>query len=130
VDKLTEMAMMFKQRDNIVLYEITTAKVISIDPVVFKLSDKIFLSKEYNNLILSASIFKNYTRKIKVENLVSETDSVSDGGDGASSHKHNLTTFNGDLSYIEDGFKMGDEIIVIPLGNGSLWYAIDKGVRL
>ena len=130
VDKVTELAQLFKARDNPSLYEITTATVISISPVVFKISDKVFLSKEYNNLVLSASIFKDYTRKIKIENLVSETDSVSDGGTGASSHKHNLVKLEGDLKYAEEGFKKGDEILVIPISNGEMWYAIDKVVRL
>jgi len=91
VDKLTEMAMMFKQRDNIAPYDITTAKLISKTPLVLKLSEKLFLSKDYKNLILTETVY----------------------------NKILLDTTN-----------IGAEIIVIPLGNGSLWYAIDKVVRL
>jgi len=114
VDKITELAQLFKARDNPSLYEITTATVVSISPVVFKISDKIFLSKEYNNLILSASMFKN-TRKIKIENIVSSP---------------TITSLEGELNYTEDTFKENDEILVIPIGNGEMWYAIDKVRRL
>ena len=114
VDKITELAQLFKARDNPSLYEITTATVVSISPVVFKISDKIFLSKEYNNLILSASMFKS-TRKIKIENIVSSPI---------------ITSIEGELNYTEDTFKENDEILVIPIGNGEMWYAIDKVRRL
>lgn len=130
MDMITELAHLFKARDNVEPYDITTATVISISPVVFKLSDKIFLSAEYKNLVLSASIFKDYTRKVKIENLVSETNTVNDGGTGSTSHKHNLMTLDGTLKYVGEGFKVGDEILVIPIGNGEMWYAIDKVVRL
>ena len=91
MDKITELAIMFKERDNIAPYDITTAKLISKAPLVLKLSEKLFLSKEYGNLILSETIY----------------------------NKILLDTTN-----------IGIEIIVIPLVNGSMWYAIDKAVRL
>ena len=114
VDKITELAQLFKARDNPSSYEITTAKVISISPIVFKISDKIFLSKEYGNLVMSASMFKS-TRKIKIENITSSP---------------TITSIEGELSYTEDAFKENDEILVIPISNGEMWYAIDKVRRL
>ena len=91
MDKLTELALMFKERDNTPPYDITTAKLISKSPLVLKLSEKLFLSKEYENLVLSETVYNK---------ILLDTTSI------------------------------GIEIIVIPLGNGSLWYAIDKVVRL
>jgi len=91
MDKLTEFAHMFKARDNVQGYEITTATLISKNPIVLKLAEKIFLSKEYKNLVLTETIYN------KIQNVSTNT---------------------------------GIEILVIPLGNGNMWYAIDKVVRL
>jgi len=91
VDKITELAYMFKNRDNIAPYEVTTATLINKNPITLKLSEKIFLSKEYKNLILTETVYN------KIQNV--------------------------DMS-------IGIEILVIPIGNGEMWYAIDKVVRL
>lgn len=81
----TRIAMLFKERNNPNLMEITTAKVISTSPISLKVGEKIFLGREYNNLIITETVSKS-----------------------------SLTN--------------GDAVLVIPTGNGSLWYAIDKVV--
>ena len=91
MDKITELALLFKARDNISPFETTTAILIDKNPITLKLSEKVFLSKEYSNLILTETIYK----------------------------KIQLTDTN-----------IGTEIMVIPLSNGGMWYAIDKVVRL
>ncbi len=84
-DGYTRLAMLFKERNNPNLMEITTAKVISTSPISLKVGEKIFLGREYNNLIITETVSKS-----------------------------SLTN--------------GDVVLVIPTGNGSLWYAIDKVV--
>lgn len=84
-DGYTRLAMLFKERNNPSLMEITTAKVISTSPISLKVGEKIFLGREYNNLIITETVSKS-----------------------------SLTN--------------GDAVLVIPTGNGSLWYAIDKVV--
>lgn len=84
-DKLTELAILFKERDNSKGFDISTAIVVSTTPLVLKMSEKIFLSKEYNNLV--------------------------------------LTTATSNLN-------LSDEVLVCPIFNGQIWYAIDKVVRL
>lgn len=91
VDKMTEFAELFKARDNPSPYEITTAILISKNPLTLKLSEKVFLSKEYSNLILTENIYN------KIQDI-------------------NTT--------------IGTEIMVGPISNGEMWYAIDKVVRL
>ena len=91
MDKITELAHLFKARDNIKGYDITTATLINKNPITLKLAEKVFLSKAYSNLILTETIYN------KIQNVSTNT---------------------------------GIEILVIPLGNGNMWYAIDKVVRL
>lgn len=53
---LTELATFFKERDNKDFFGIQTAEVISINPIVMKLSEKVFLSKEYENLKIAEGL--------------------------------------------------------------------------
>ena len=91
MDKLTEFALLFKARDNVDTFGVTTATLISKSPIVLRLADKLFLSKEYSNLILTDNIYKK----------------IQDSSVGLNS-----------------------EILVVPISNGEMWYAIDKVVRL
>jgi len=91
LDKLTEFALLFKARDNVQVFETTTATLISKNPIVLRLADKLFLSKDYSNLILTENIYNK----------------IQDSSVGLSS-----------------------EILVVPISNGEMWYAIDKVVRL
>ena len=91
MDKLTEFAHMFKARDNIQGYEVTTATLINKNPITLKLGEKVFLSKEYKNLILTETIYNKV---------------------------------------LDINTSIGIEIMVVPLDNGEMWYAIDKVVRL
>lgn len=84
-DGYTGIATLFKERNNPSLMEITTSKVISTNPILLKVGEKIFLGREYNNLIITETVSKS--------SLIN-----------------------------------GDAVLVIPTGNGSLWYAIDKVV--
>lgn len=91
MDKVTELAMLFRDRDNLENFQISTAVLINKSPIVLKLSETVFLSKEYENLILSETI-------------------------------HN--------KIIDINTNVGTEVIVVPISSGSMWYAIDKVVRL
>ena len=91
MDKLTEFALLFKARDNVQAFETTTATLISKNPIVLRLADKLFLSKDYSNLILTENIYNK----------------IQDSSVGLNS-----------------------EILVVPISNGEMWYAIDKVVRL
>lgn len=107
MDKLTELAMLFKRCENPNNFDISTAVVISEYPVVLKMSDAVFLSKEYENLEISATLLKDYERKF-----------VLDGINQASN------SFAATLKASENDFKIGDSLIVVPMADGEVWYAL------
>ena len=124
MDKLSELAMHFKNRDNPTSFDISTALVVSINPIILKLSEKVFLSAEYNNLVISAHMLEGYKRKIDFTGISGGKTSIA----GSPSHEHDIVSLKGEVTFY-DGIKIGDEIIVVPISNGAMWYAIDKAVR-
>lgn len=125
-DRITELALLLKERDNPQSFDITTAIVIESEPLTLKTGNKIFLSKEYNNLVISASLLKNYSFNADFTHVSGQTTAVNDGGEGASTHLHDLQNFKATVRIRDNIFNVGDLIIVVPIADGNLWYAIDK----
>ena len=66
-DPITKLAKIFKERDNPFTFSISTAKVISKNPIVLKIQDKVFLSAEYGNLKMSKYLSDQFpSSEIKV----------------------------------------------------------------
>lgn len=129
-DGLTELAKMLKERDPKRPPSITTGIVVSPPPnPLIKLNDVIVL--DGNRLIFSSHLLAGYERRIKFK----ETDwgittEVNDGGQGARTHKHYVNLSNEDtLIEWTDTLIKGDEVILIPVQDGQLYYVIDKAVR-
>lgn len=128
-DGLTELAMLFKERDSKSPLSITTGLVVSVSPnPKIRLNDIIILEKD--NLVFASHLINGYERRLKFkESDWGKSTSVNDGGQGASSHIHYINLTNDDV-LIEwtDTFKKGDEVILIPVDD-QLYYVIDKAVR-
>jgi len=122
------IAPFLKERENKSTLGIMVGKVISISPYRIRIDEKIILEQE--DLVFSASLLKDYSREFIVENIVGNTNSVYDGGMGASSHSHSLTDLSGNIKYTLDLLLVNDEVIIIPTSNLDRWYVIDKVGRL
>lgn len=130
-DKITELASIFKERDNPNPFQAGTGIVIKENPLTLKVEESIFLSGEYNNVIWSKSILSGYKRDFLIDPVVGVTD-LRTGGSGESSysaHDHPYKApITGSIMWT-DNPKLGDEYIVIPIHNGNMWYVFDKVVR-
>lgn len=129
-DGLTELAMLFKERDRKESLSITTGTVVSPPPKPRIMLDEIILL-DSSNLVFASHLISGYERRLKFkESDWGITTLVNDGGQGASNHKHFVNLTNEDVP-IEwtDTLKKGDEVILIPVQDGQLYYVIDKVVR-
>ena len=77
-DKLTELAMLFKARDNPKNYEPCIGVVVQESPLVLKVEDKLFLSKEYNNVVWSSEILAGYKREFVIEVLPEDSENTGE----------------------------------------------------
>lgn len=57
MDNLTKLGNLFKERDNVTGDSVNSAKLINKNPITFKLNDKFFISKEFNNLKLTETAY-------------------------------------------------------------------------
>lgn len=130
-DKVTEFAMLFKERENPQTHQPCTAVVVNESPLVLKVENRLFLSKEYNNVCWSKSILAGYKRDFLIDPVNGDTANKS-GGTGMAefaSHSHDYKApITGSITWT-DNPKVGDEYIVIPISNGSMWYVFDKVVK-
>lgn len=129
-DGLTELARMIKQGEPKPSPSITTGIVISPPPdPQIQLNDVIVLGKE--NLIFAASIVNGYERHLKfIDTNCGSTSTVNDGGDNASDHSHGIEVINIDtLAQWTDTIKPGDEVILMPVVDGQMYYVLDKAVK-
>lgn len=129
-DGLTELAMLFKERDSKESLSITTGRVVSAPPEPRIMLDEVILL-DSSNLIFASHLISGYERRLKFKEVDwGTTTTVNDGGQGASSHKHFVNLTNEDV-LIEwtDTLKQGDEVILIPVQDGQLYYVMDKAVR-
>lgn len=141
MEGVSELAMLFKERDNKVYLGPQTGKVISPLPEIqIALGEKIILTKEH--LIIASHILKDYEREFSIEGDMQlsqanagETSTVSVGDHG--SHKHTVATLNINTGYKStgkikwtDSLKVDDEVILIPTANEQRYYVIDKVVKI
>lgn len=123
LQSISILAKMLKDRDNPQNFDIASAIVTKENPLEFKTADGIFISKQYNNMLISQSVLKGYRRKFIIDNVTGITET-------SQAHTHNLkANITGEIVW-DDNPKLGDEYIVIPLSSGSLWYIFDKVVRV
>ncbi|MCG3089126.1 DUF2577 family protein [Sporosarcina cyprini] len=122
-DGLTEFAKLFKDRDPKDVPSITTGIVESLPPEpVIRLSEKIAPDK--SQLIFASNLIAGYERHIKF------TDSNCGTTTTNSNHNHDIATLNIDtLMQWTDTLKIGDEVIVVPVADGQMYYVIDKAVK-
>ncbi|WP_432406724.1 DUF2577 family protein [Wukongibacter sp. M2B1] len=145
MDGISELARLFKDRENKLYLGPQTGRVISSFPnIKIKLGDKIVLDKKH--LIISEQLIKkrgrftlkaketvDYPGKITLEKLI-----PGDGENGDT-----IQTLDYDIADIQinridqteieikyDGLKVGDEVIMIPTTNEQKYYVIDKVVSL
>lgn len=129
-DGLTELALLLKQRNNNMPLSITTGKVVSPPPnPLIRLDDVILL--DGSNLIFASHLVNGYKRKIKFTDTdCGMTVSVNDGGQGASTHSHEIAEIHIDtMMEWTDTLQKDDEVILVPVSDGQLYYVIDKAVR-
>lgn len=122
-DGLTELAKMFKNNENKTTPSITTGIVEAVPPSpVIRISDIITLDK--TQLVFASSLISGYERNIKF----TDTDCGITTTDSA--HSHGIKMLNVDtLMQWTDTLKVGDEVSVIPVADGQLYYIMDKVVR-
>ncbi|WLR52470.1 DUF2577 domain-containing protein [Bacillus tianshenii] len=142
-DSITEFAKMFKERDNPVPSGIQIGEVLAPFPEIkIKLNEKVVLGKE--ELVFSESLLNTYKREVDIKGQIQlsdtdsgTTDSVNDGGQGASSHSHTIRTLDVDTAYtakaellFTDTLVAGDSVIIFPAADEQTYYVMDKAVRL
>lgn len=129
-DGITELAKMLKEREPKPTLSMTTGIVLSPPPTPkIRLNDVIVLKKE--QLIFAASVLDGYGRKLKfLDADWGLTSTVSDGGRDASPHNHtvNLAAEDTPVEWT-DTLIEGDEVILMPVVDGQLYYVLDKAVR-
>lgn len=140
MDGISELAMLFKERDNKYYLGPQIGKVISPLPEIkIALGEKIILGKEH--LIFASHVLKDYEREFSLEGQIQlsqsnagQTDSASVGDHG--SHGHIVASLNIDTQEKStgkikwtDSLKIGDEVLLIPTTNEQQYYVIDKVVR-
>jgi len=134
-DGLTALASLFKDRDNKTPPSATTGIVIAPPPEPqIRLNDVVILYKE--NLIFAAGMLVDYVREADVEGAIKFTDTDAGTTTNVSSHSHGIETLNVDTTYEakvkvtwKDTIVPGDEVILIPVIDGQLYYVLDKAVR-
>lgn len=124
-DGLTELAMLFKERDAKKMPSITTGIVEALPPdPVIRLSPEIAPGK--TQLIFASNLIPGYERKIKF----TDTNCGTTTSAGDPPHTHDIAVLNVDtLMQWTDTLVIGDEVIVIPVMDSQMYYVIDKAVK-
>lgn len=122
-DGLTELAIMFKERNQKSPMSITTGFIEAIPPEpLIRLDDVIVLDK--TQLIFASNLVAGYERKIKFTDENCGTTTTND------LHNHGIEILNVDtLMQWTDTLVIGDEVILMPVADGQLYHVIDKAVR-
>jgi hypothetical protein len=144
MDAISELAMLFKERENVIYMGPQVGTVISPPPnIKVSLGEKIILDKE--DLIISAHVLAGYQRAMEITNI-KNTGLSSGSGDmdfhltgnppsknytitGLSIPQSSAMKSEGTLKYT-DTLKVGDQVILIPSNDNQKYYLIDKAVRL
>ena len=70
MDGVSRLAALLKDRENVENFNISTVTLISKSPVSFRVSDKLFINKEYGNMVLSSSVSEYVSRETTVSGEV------------------------------------------------------------
>lgn len=130
IDGITELAAMLQGNKPQPTPSITTGVVVSPPPnAKIRFNEVIVLDNSH--LIFSAAMLGGYKRQFKFSDKdCGTTNSVNDGGQGASSHSHKITTLNVDTEVtFTNTVEVGDEVILMPVNDGQQFYVLDKAVR-
>lgn len=124
-DGLTELAMLFRERDPKTVPSITTGIVEALPPQpVIRLTPEIAPDK--TQLIFASNLIAGYERKIKFTDTDCGTTTVA----GDPSHNHEIAVLNVEtVMQWTDTLEVGDEVIVVPVVDGQMYYVIDKAVK-
>lgn len=89
------------------------------------------------NIYISDHLLKEYKRKVRTDVILKPkvtgiTNSTNDGGQGASSHSHELESLSISDSYLytRDTLKVGDLVSVIPTEDGQMYFVMNRVVKL
>lgn len=132
VDGITTLALLLKEGQGGTTQSITTGLVEKTYPdFAIRLNEVVVLTND--QLVFAGSLLPTHRREMVIRSpkmVKGDTDKVNDGGQGASSHGHVLKTFEIETPVeFTDTLKIGDEVIMIPSGDGQTFYVIDKAVR-
>lgn len=124
-DGLTELAIMLKEREQKKVPSITTGIVEALPPEpIIRLTPEIAPDK--TQLIFASNLISGYERKIKFTDQNCGTTTSA----GDPSHTHDIAVLNIDtLMQWTDTLEIGNEVIVMPVTDGQMYYVIDKVVR-
>ena len=134
-DGLTEFAKLFKDRDNSAPPAITTGIVIAPPPdPQIRLNEVVVLYKD--NLIFASGMLVDHVRDADINGTITFTDTNAGITTDVSNHSHGIETLNVDTTYEakvrvtwKDTIVPGDEVILVPVIDGQLYYVVDKAVR-
>ncbi len=128
---ITELANMFKERENVPYMGPQTGTVISPPPEIkVRLGDNIILDKSH--LIIAAHVLADYQRTVAIHDASGFTGETVDalvGGAYQHNHAYDSLGFTGQLQY-KNTLKIGDEVILVPSTDIQTYFLVDKAVRL
>lgn len=133
MDALTEMAKMFKERENDPYMGPQTGTVVTPPPgIQVRLGDKIILDKDH--LIIAAHVLADYQRDVKMSSVTGKTTLIKPPPPQlpvtySETFGIESTELEGTMKYT-DTLQPGDEVILLPTTDRQVYFLIDKAVRL
>mgnify|MGYP000919447788 CR=1 FL=1 len=116
MDGITELAKMFKERENPTLQGICLGEVIAPLPDIQISVNSFILDKD--DIVIAQHLLPTYKRTTLPTLTVS---SATVGDHGAHTHSVNIT----DITFT-DTLKKGDRVVVIPSTDNTTYFIIDK----
>ena len=122
-DSVTELAKLFKQRENKDVLSVSVGEVVAPFPnIQIKLNEMIVLDRE--DLVFAAHLLSGYQRDLifKKEEW-GETTTVDN-------HKHRIKSSESSTKIeFVDSLQTGDEVILLPNQSTGVFFVVDKAVR-
>lgn len=127
MDGIVELAMLFKERDNVAYMGPQVGKVVSPPPdIKVSLGKEILLNKEH--LLMAAHVLAGYERAIEIpltNDIEGETELKFVGQPMEHSHDQKSIGVKGKMKYTNT-LQIGDEVILIPTTDCQRYFLIDK----
>lgn len=128
MDPITELALFFKERENVIYQGPQTGFVISPPPEIkISLGDKIILEKEH--LVIAARVLAGYHCEAEYQSDMGDLSFHLKGSPPANDYTITNLNVPGTITYT-DMLKKGDEVILIPSTDNQTFFLVDKAVRL